>query len=431
MTIPLTGSGGLFTRMGAVGQAVLGAEAWQQSNLPTFETNILDQYLTDIADVATLASDFQSAIQSLTGSKQTWAQYLTTTLQQMVQSDVDVPSTSTQVLLQELISQMQANSQSISQNTVSSSYSSPAGRGGALVVGLISPAGDPLQYVYNEQVQITCTADGQGGSQTPGPGTQSFVAQGGAPATSMLDPTWPMGSGATLSLSPINPDTNATNQNLLTNSNFEVGTGSPAVPASWTIVTGTAGTTVSQSTTAFRGNYSLAFIGNGSELTQISQSLGSQMQPSTVYCLTARVRVSSVPTAGVLQLAVGSTTLSIPLTGLAAGTWTFQSLVFASPALLPSNINTVTIGLTTALTSGVTVYIDDVGLVPMKQLGYGPYIAIQPGSEIYVIGDQFLLNMTNNYASKFGTFLWRVFGLDSLGLIVPNSASPTIPDSLI
>lgn len=444
--IPFTGTFGLFTRLGAVFGAVEKLEVWQKTSIPSYATNILNSYYNYLAPIgtanpiATLVSDTDSAVSLLGSAKRTLTQYLAPTVQQMVQASIDVPATDTATLWNEIISQMNAASppQTIQNNTITSTVTTnlqDTSHGWVWVYTGLS-SGAPMQYVYAENITITCTSDGQGSSTAPGPGTAIFSALGGVAAPSMLSSEWPMGSGASLTLAPFNPDSNAGSQNYLTNSNFEAWVAN--VPTGWTITTGTAGTTVVQGTQPYRGLYSLGFVGNGTELTSITQSLGTQIKPSTVYCLMFRVMTLTSETTGALAIQLVGTTngvstyykANVPLGFLSAGIWGDWPVMFVTPALLAESYS-LEIAVSTAIPSGVTVYVDDVALAPMQQFGNGPFLAIQPGSQIFVKGEQFNLAMTNDYGSQLGTLLWRTFQLDSLGIVVPNSGDPTIPDTII
>lgn len=429
MTIPLTGTGGLFTRFGVCAGAFLAGESWQNTSLPAYESNIVAQFASDIADIGTVASDSQNASSLIQNIKGNYVTYATSTAQQMVLSDVQLSSNSNSAILAELIAQMVSASQTINANVVSSSFTSPPETGAEIIIGLINGAGQSMQYVYDEPVSVVCTQDGQGNGASYSPANQVFTASGALAAPSMTDPSWPGGSGASLSITVLNPDSNGTAGDYLTNGNFEAWSGSPLEPTGWTIVTGTAGTTVVQSATPFRGSYSLGFVGNGTELTSIEQDVTSFLNPSTVYVVCARVSVSAVPAAGVLSIGIAGGSVSVPLTSQTTS-FSLQSTVFATPARLAADYK-FTIALTTALSSGTTVNIDDVVIAPMSQLGYGPWMAIPPAQTPFIIGDTFNVSMSNNYAGKLQTWLWRVFNLDQLGIIIPNSTSPTIPDSLI
>lgn len=425
MTVPLTGTSGLFTRIGAFAGPFLQAEGWQKTNMPGWESNILPQFPSSVNDIPTISSDITSAVSSLDQVKNVFFGYASATLVDMVNTDILQPDSTAASALNELISQMTAASASLNANTVSSSVTaSPVEVGASIIVGTINGLGQTMQYVYAEKISVTCTQDGQSTGNT-GPGYQSFTASGEQSAPSLYSSSWPMGSGASASIQLMNPDANATSANLLTNSNFE--TWASSTLSSWTYAVGSTATIV-QSSSPFRGSYALSFLGNGTELTQITQSV-TQILPQTVYAISFRAKVSATA-AGALSVGIsGVGTVTVNASALTT-TYAEYNVVFASPSRIITPY-TFSVSLTAALTSGISLIIDDLVLAPMTQVGDGVYLAIPPAAAPFIAGDQFTVSVANSYAGQLQTWMWRAFGLDSLGVIIPNSASPTVSDSLI
>src|SRR5207249_2945438 len=138
----------------------------------------------------------------------------------------------------------------------------------------------------------------------------------------------------------------------------------------WTIAVGAAGTQVfkSSSGNAFDGLAALQITGDGSNLTALTQTFAAasgsgttvKLKPLTAYALNGWLKMDTVPTAGVLRLALvdGSNVVINDAAGtanavsktLSAATTGYLPLsgVFRTPALLPST-QKLSISLTTAL----------------------------------------------------------------------------------
>src|SRR6185312_11413119 len=105
-------------------------------------------------------------------------------------------------------------------------------------------------------------------------------------------------------------------------------------------------------------------------------------------------------TAGVLEIALtdGSGTIqndtagnacskTIDLHTIADTSWHNLNAVFHLPAVLPTQVK-LRIRLSTALTTGTTVYIDGVAMNPMTQFyAGGPYISIFSGNTAMILND--------------------------------------------
>jgi hypothetical protein len=90
------------------------------------------------------------------------------------------------------------------------------------------------------------------------------------------------------------------------------------------------------------------------------------------------------------------------------------------------------IELTTALNSGGILYIDELALVEMRQIAAGGVgIVVAAGSTNFVANDALRLLVTNNGEGALNTAMDRMFRLYETGVVLPNSGTPTILDSLI
>ena len=241
--------------------------------------------------------------------------------------------------------------------------------------------------------------------------------------------------------------------NLLTNSDFEDFTVADD-PDQWAIDVGTAGGTVFEagSPNAYLGDKALRILGNGSQLTRISQvfadagsGTGGELLPNTVYGVNVVVKVSATPAAGVLRVSLQDSTdtvlqddagtnlsYTVDLTGLST-TYVQHPQTFRTPRVIPDGCQFV-IELTTALDNAKSAYIDEAVLSPATE-AYpgGPFVAVFQGASKWVAGDRITVAVTNDAAGAFQQAFERLYGMRAMGLILPYdvAAGETINDNLI
>ena len=88
--------------------------------------------------------------------------------------------------------------------------------------------------------------------------------------------------------------------------------------------------------------------------------------------------------------------------------------------------------LSTAITSGKTVYIDEMALTPGIPLySGGPLVAAFSGRLAAQPGDTWSIAVTNSFAGKFQKDFNRCFGMADLNLLLPTTGSTLISDGLI
>ncbi len=265
---------------------------------------------------------------------------------------------------------------------------------------------------------------------------------------------------------------NQSNANVLQNSGFDVFTNAN-VPDNWILNVGTAGTDLAKETSVVFGGSAgaLALIGNGGgtgvlvNLTQAfntaaSTVLGSGgtpynilLKPAQNFILNYQIKgLAGAPAAGVLtwDLIDGSNTVIQDDNGTnQAGTLTLStitssyvahSLVFRLPAVMPTTVK-LRLRVTTAISTGTTVYLDDVALVAAVGLystmpplyGSGPQFAIFRGATTPLVGDAWTMALTISTAGAFQRAYQRLFNMPGLGLALPSKAdgSETSADTLI
>ena len=426
MALTLTGSGGVFTRLGKI----FGMMSDVRTHMSDIETEIADvQGAYSAADswmVASLVASKEARIAQAGGVMNDLRAIAIDTLVEMCWADSQtglsgiLPRKDLESALLYLIRDMDAAVASVNLNT--SSVGSPAlGAGntgtGKLVVSveptnLPTPNVATMSNVRNEKLEVRCIQDAQG--QAILRGAETFEIRGLA-AYDNLDRRFPAGSGVRQSISCVSAsiDAGGVGQNMLRNTDFENFT-TANVADYWTTVTGTAGTHFGQETTTYlRGASGFKMIGDGTVLAEVRQQLGStagtpaQIQAGRLYCLAVWIRHSTGSGAGNVRIqlenaagtAISGTTID---TTSAVGTsFTHKTIVFRAPNVLPSTVY-VSIEQSTALAAAGVMYIDELCLVEMVQIAPGGCaITMFAGATDWVIDDRISVKTDNDGLGLF------------------------------
>jgi hypothetical protein len=478
ISIALTGTGGLMSRLGKIirfarqingtrgntaAHATSGTPTWGTTSIsPTItdlgdaQSGILAQYqatnpsLALVAGLPAICTSLYSTVEQTIVSLQSIAQ---STLIYMANADTPLAALTLQNAMALLYTQMVANGNVIQSNTVSASVTASGSNTGysVLVVSVTDQNGLPMQYPFPETISVTCTS-------VATLHNEMFSATGTIAQSDAFDVFWPMGSGTSgVTFNNTDFTANASNNNLLTNSDFESFVNTANMPDQWVKLVGTIGTTIKQGTTAHDGTSSLQYVGDGSTLTSIQQTFGNattgtagtvaappvgfQTSPVTsgVYAVSFWAYVDVQPAAGVLKVDLvnaseavindnSGTPNSVTLTvsTMTGATWTQVTAVFRLPTNLPSSVS-LRINLTTAMSSGSNLFIDTMAFCPMTQLYTGgPFVAMFSGTTAVAITDTYSITVSNNLASGGGIFMdWfeRFFQMRAvLGITLPNQA---------
>ena len=456
MALTLTGSGGVFTRLGKI----FGMMSDVRTHMSDIETEIADvQGAYSAADswmVASLVAAKEARIAQAGGVMNDLRAIAIDTLVEMCWADSQtglsgiLPRKDLESALLYLIRDMDTAVASVNLNT--SSVGSPAlGAGntgtGKLVVSveptnLPTPNVATMSNVRNEKLEVRCIQDAQG--QAILKGAETFEIRGLA-AYDNLDRRFPAGSGVRQLISCVSAsiDAGGVGQNMLRNTDFENFT-TANVADYWTTVTGTAGTHFGQETTTFlRGASAFKMIGDGTVLAEVRQQLGStagtpaQIQAGRLYCLAVWIRHSTGSGAGNVRIqlenaagtAISGTTID---TTSAVGTsFTHKTIVFRAPNVLPSTVY-VSIEQSTALAAAGVMYIDELCLVEMVQIAPGGCaITMFAGATDWVIDDRISVKTDNDGLGLFVVYFDIAFNMYEKGLFLPQAASETINDNLI
>lgn len=466
MTIPLTTSGGLYTRLGHwIGglddiNALLGGAATARvlagGNWASRVAQLQTDYAASPADQYILNGIYTALanLQQQSGFTNQLANYCRSTVVEMANNDTPLAAPQLSLALQLLIAQMTTAVASVQASVVAAGAQTAVGTpNGNPVIVSSTKRGDGLvnEYSIAETLTFLCTNDSQAGGATLN--QEPLSIKGVTAAPSSLAFNWPLGSNYSGSQNCVDATLDyPSGGNLLRNSDFETWTVANN-PDQWVIRVGSAGTTVFKDiANPYTGLADLNILGNGSELTSLTQDFNSttgtayKLKPLTQYAWNCFVRVdSSAPGAGVLQVSLvdnalavindqqgvaNSATVSLP--GQTA-TYAKFSGVFRTPAVLP-NSNTalkIRVRLSTALTNAKNVFIDHLALTEMKgTYAGGPSFSIFSANTKLIAGDSWTVALTNTLG-LFQKAFQRLFDMRSLGLILPSNGSPTVSDSLI
>lgn len=231
--IPLTGPGGLFTRLGAlfcaeaVVQVATGETMPDSVNdaLGTFDAETIP-FRAIIEQTATIAQQLPS---TNSGILQNLQQVASQTIVAMVQDDAPQQLAVLSVALPELIRQMIAESETVTATTVGASVSVLSAVGnGSVICTTKRPDGLQNEDILAETITLTATS------------TASLNVAGEATVAQPLLAGWPGGSGASGSIGVVTPGGSA----LVSNGSFEDDDDTAGQPDDWTIEVGTPATTI-------------------------------------------------------------------------------------------------------------------------------------------------------------------------------------------
>lgn len=456
MTVTLTGTGGLMTRLGRFGGLTNAVNAFRGTADLSGASIVSAGVGTDHIEAqfqSTLQGQIDGLYNALANYRGQHGAFLSTVkgyaqsvLVQMFVNDGSIQTPTATLALKTLVSQMTGASASVKGNTVSASISAGTNTGnGACIGSVVAPNGTTLQYVNAETLVLTAASDSQSGGAAAGSETWKIV--GAASESDQLMYDWPLGSAVSTQTLTIDP---AGSANLVANGTFEAFTTN--TPNQWVISVGTAGTSVLQSTGPFRGTYCLKIVGDGSELTALTQNFNDptgttyKLLPSTVYAVNCWVKVSATPTAGVLKIdltdsggtvindAAGTAnTVTKALTGVST-TYVNVGGFFRTPAVLNASGYKIRVRLSTALDAAKYVLIDDLALaIPTQAYTNGPYVAIFTGNVATVIGDSYSATIANDWGAKYQKIFEQWFQMRASGIQLPYvlDGSQTVADTLV
>ena len=441
MPVSLRGFQGWATRIGKILKVINSVNTYLKTTTDSLVTSVMAEYITE----EQIAVDGYITARNLYRDSHTqWLNRqlelaLSTTINQVDRAYPLVNRNITEALSM-LIRQFATQGETFARPTTSLAVNAPSTNyGNGVIVGsLIDGNGLTLDMVIPETLSVTITSDSSSG----GTAFQEQFRIRGMNTGNPLLYNWRMGSGANVSGSFI--DASTSSGTILKNGSFNTWADPAAMPADWTSQLSTIGATLSRTTSSFRGDYAMNFVGDGSQLTSIYQTL-ENIKPSTVYCVSVWLKITGTPTQGTLKIRLaddaGQTikndqladnALTIDCTSLTP-VFVNRHVFFQTPRFLPDVIR-LYVNLSQPLTANVALTIDHMAMVPATQIyPGGPYIAAFSGDSRASILDTYEIVVTNSHnENNFIPALDRLFNLRANNLRFPTtSGTATISDSLI
>lgn len=448
MAVTLTGSNGLFTRIGKILKVAEVVET-QQATLSAEIEDAIDEYSNaDIGQIAALVNVTPAVQRDAASVYPLVRQAIAQTIIDMVDADNPQPDASIETAVRELIRQMVAGSDDVDGETTSIAVTADGGNtgDGEIVMSTVNGDGDVLQHVRAEDIVIECDRD----SSSTGivSGREYFTVKGEAAVTAITDPLWPGGSGINTRIRVSDPSEDAQNgagRNILRNSDFEDWT-TTDTPDYWSLTTGVASTDIFEHTAIkHRGSSCLRLQANSGIVPAITQTLGSSsgsprsLIPNTTYLIAYRIDVTASSTGDVRACVkkgatvLGTSSATVDVSTLTSSQWTHVAAVFQSPATVGGY--SVVVEWHVAPASAKDAFIDSLVLCPLTQVGGkgGPFIAALPGETDWVCKDRAVAAVTNSRTGEIQRQLDRFLNLYPTGLQLPvdTGGSETVADSLI
>lgn len=433
-----------FTKIGKIGGPLIGAD-YYRAGLTTKYGDIVGAYSTDKDLLDGLYSNLTIA-QSLPQSTCEYVQALAqAAMIRIVNNDVPSNGLTLSQAMSIFISQMISSSNTVTRNNVTITPTTGGTNVGnpTFLSTLKRHDGLNSEYAFAETIKLKVTADSYSGGTSAG---SEIVSVMGLPGVGNLDPGWPKGSGANLSMTLVDPANDAEGGYLqyLTNGTMEAFS-TPNTPDNWPILVGSAGTSILKVTaTTFDGAACLGFVGDGSVLHSVNQPFASSgtgtastLVPLTTYGVSLWIRVATVPAAGVLTVDLFNGTSTVndaqgtansftkTLSTLTANTWTNVNGVFRTPSA-PTNNYALRIRCSTAVSSGTTLLIDRVAMTALRPayLG-GPMFSLIAGPTPAFLADNWQAVITNDRDGDLQTVFDRLFNMRNLGYQLPSASSGT------
>lgn len=379
------------------------------------------------------------------------------TLVEMMCDDAKIANKSVASALMELRDQM-GSSNDIDANaigtTAQASITKSRANTGTVIIGLLPGQiyhsnTEKIPTIRAETITFKCTSDAS--ARNVQKGGEHFMLEGET-AYPANDHRWPGGTGRMaggVCTSDLGSDGRSKGRNRLRNSGFN--NFASNVPASWEIVTGSAGGTIYEETsTVARGSSCLKMASDGSTTIHIKQKMdgrgagdsnSGKIEADNYCAISFLARKSGSTSAGALKVGLTnadgfsfSNHVEVAHGDISDSAWTQVTTSFrVSPSWDFSDFY-FSLQQTTAFTNGVNLFIDGLVFTTMYQTAPGGFhYAVVPGSVDFQMGDTITTANTNDGASTVATMMDRFFDIYHLGVFLPDKSdgSETIANSII
>lgn len=464
MPITLTGSGGLFTRLGqilgmlnhvntfrgdgvltglqSIGAGMGNIDTEMSAGSPTIGVQTLNDGVFTARDQARTGND------ALTSYLQTLFQNL---IIQMATDVYKLQSPTLAAAIDKVMDDMVTGDNYVTAPTVSvGTITAGSSNNGTQVVVCSVKRPDTMvakAYVRDEDLLVTCIADEQSGGTE---GQETWTVVGETAREDELFYDWPLGSGVSTTLTAVDASTDA-GTNLLTNSDFEDWTA--AVPDNWAVETGASTITAAGSSDAYDGDDALEITSDGATLTAITQTFDdtdgttSEIEPLTCYAVNCRMKTDDNTATGTfkIQLYDGSSVIngpdgnpaeiSVNVADLTTSYQALSSLVshpfLYTPRVLPATVK-LRLKITTAVSNGDHIFLDDLAMTPATEIyPGGPQVAVFSGATKSVIDDYHTIPINNDHGGGWQKGFERMCDMTGLNLQLRSSGANLINDNLI
>lgn len=451
--IDYDGSYGIFTKLGLIGGFLSDINSFQKSLVniksPTFvskftgneKTSLILDYIPSIdGQISTVSNLIPDLLLNVATN---------VVIDSVRTHDPLIPADLSSCMT-ELVRQMVLDSKTVRSMSTTVSITDSSNKNIALVA-IKNRDGGENQFTLAEKVRLEVTTDSYTGGASPG--NEGFTVITRDAATSAYNYDYPAGSGSTVTLSRTNITASASEGNIVENGTFTIASETtPTAPASWVAV-GSYGTAGTNWKTTSEG---LKIVGNASSDVRLQQEISTGVTARNVYAFHFRAKAPSALTTGTIAIDLVDSTgnilvddsnnylaYSVNLSTLTSSFSTFTGFfVFGT-----KNPDVVYLRIRCTTADTTVVIMDRLVLTEMTELySGGPFVSVlglasQPltaGERIDLNFSKALATVANNapatltYTNNtFQVLFDRLFSTGAGGFTLPNSATPTINDSLI